>query len=390
MHSLPRVVVGIVFIILSLVLPRSANAVSEGQILLSDNFSDSNIDGWTIQYGNWYINPQGNLAGSNSGKMLGGKINTGSSEWDNYRIDLDINGFQGIDGGVGFRYTPNGNLYDLNLRFGTGSYNTPEAILKKTEDGTTTTIGDTHSLTLIGQKWYHLKTELSNENIKIWINDSLIFDIKDTGTKVKKGTIALSYWTGDIGVAYMKFDNVVITALAPPPPPKLPVIFIAGIGGSELKASQDIVWSSSDGHGGTFSHAYSTNEKIWINDAEAKKLGDDDYFDVLRLKSDGITPEATLALTGNLNSFGYGEIDSFFTGMGYVKNTNFFIYNYDWRKDVRSTKDDLDALIETAKTASGQTKVNLVVHSMGGLIARYYISDSIKAVKVNKLGSRQL
>ena len=188
-------------------------------------------------------------------------------------------------------------------------------------------------------------------------------------------------WTSPKDDLYFVLNN----NAAPPPPPKLPVVFIPGIGGSELKTSQDIVWSASDGHGGTYSHGYTNNEKIWVNQDEAAKLGDDDYFDVLRLKPDGVTPEATLSLTGNMNPYGYSDIESFFTGMGYVKDNNFFVFNYDWRKDVRSTKDDLDALIESAKTASGQTKVNLVVHSMGGLIARYYISDSTKAIKVNKL-----
>ncbi len=171
----------------------------------------------------------------------------------------------------------------------------------------------------------------------------------------------------------------------PPPPPKLPVIFIPGIGGSELKASQQIFWEQPDGHGSTYKHGYEANEKIWVNQDKAVELGEDDYFDVLKLKSDGVTSEADLALTGNLTSFGYGDIDSFFTGMGYVKGTNFFIFPYDWRKDVRTNKDSLDNLIEQAKTASGQPKVNLVVHSMGGLIARFYISDSQKAAKVNKL-----
>lgn len=169
------------------------------------------------------------------------------------------------------------------------------------------------------------------------------------------------------------------------PPPRLPVIFIPGIGGSEMKASQDIFWSKDDGHGGTYSHGYANNEKIWVNQDEAAKLGDDDYFDVLKLKADGVTPEADLSLTGRLTSFGYPDIDSFFTEMGYSKGTNFFVFPYDWRKDVRSTKDSLDTLIESAKIASGQSKVNLVVHSMGGLVARYYISDTTKAAKVNKL-----
>lgn len=180
-------------------------------------------------------------------------------------------------------------------------------------------------------------------------------------------------------------DDIYFVLTNNSPPPKTPVVFIPGIGGSEMKATQDIVWSKEDGHGGTYSHAYASNEKIWVNQDQATALGDDDYFDVLKLKTDGVTPEAPLNLTGDLTSFGYSDIDSFFSGMGYVKNTNFFVFPYDWRKDIRESRDSLDNLIEQAKTASGQTKVNLVVHSMGGLVARYYISDPNKAAKVNKL-----
>lgn len=152
-----------------------------------------------------------------------------------------------------------------------------------------------------------------------------------------------------------------------------------------MKATQDIIWSKDDGHSGIYSHAYAGNEKIWVNQDKAAELGNDDYFDILKLKADGETPEADLTLTGDLTSFGYSDIDSFFTDMGYVKNTNFFVFPYDWRKDVRNSRDSLDALIETAKTVSGQSQVNLVVHSMGGLVARYYISDTNKAAKVNLL-----
>jgi len=168
-------------------------------------------------------------------------------------------------------------------------------------------------------------------------------------------------------------------------PPKTAVIFIPGMGGSELKTSQDVFWSTDNGHGGQFSHSYPANEKVWINEDEATKIGDDDYFDVLRMKSDGVTSEANLALTGNLTSSAYADIDSFFSGLGYVKGEDFFVFAYDWRKDIRHTKDLLDSLIKTAKQKSGQPKVNIVAHSMGGLVSRYYIADSEKAKNVNKL-----
>lgn len=178
----------------------------------------------------------------------------------------------------------------------------------------------------------------------------------------------------------------ILTDTSPPPPPKkLPVIFIPGIGGSEFKTSQDIIWSKDDGHGGLYQYAYAGGEKVWVNETKAASLGDDDYFDILRLKSDGQTAEAPLELTGNLTPFGYPDIDSFFTGIGYQKGTDFFVFPYDWRKDIRTTQTSLDSLVEEAKQKSGMSKVNIVAHSMGGLVARNYISNAERASKVSKL-----
>src|SRR3989344_5322604 len=134
-----------------------------------------------------------------------------------------------------------------------------------------------------------------------------------------------------------------------------PVVFIPGMGGSEFKVSQDIYFSGDDGHGGIYSHGYTANEKIWVNQNEAAKAGDDDYFDILKLKEDAVTPVSSgVTLTGELTPYGYGDIDSFFQGLGMSKKT-------------------------------GLPKVNIVAHSMGGLVARNYISATPSASKVNKL-----
>ena len=117
----------LLFLILLFTLPALA---AEGDILLFDDFNDGNLNGWTIENGNWFIN-NGNLAGSQSGRAFGGRIDTGSSQWDNYRLEADVNGFQGIDQGIGFRYTPNEGSYEVNLRYGTGIFDTPEIKLWK-------------------------------------------------------------------------------------------------------------------------------------------------------------------------------------------------------------------------------------------------------------------
>ncbi len=170
-----------------------------------------------------------------------------------------------------------------------------------------------------------------------------------------------------------------------PTPSKTPLIFIPGIGGSELKVKDTYLWTAPDGHGGTYTHTYPAEEKVWVNEGEAIMPGNDDYFDILRLQSDGQTSEANLELTDNIFAGAYHPTIDFFTTNGYTLNQNFFVFPYDWRKDVSLTAPLLDQKIEAIKTQTGSQKVDLVAHSMGGLVARNYIADPIKAQKVRKL-----
>ena len=165
---------------------------------------------------------------------------------------------------------------------------------------------------------------------------------------------------------------------------RTPLILIPGIGGSEFKTADVVNWSSNDGHGGTFTNVYSAGEKVWVNGIEALKPGSDDYFDILRMKSDGQTSEANLELTGTIFVIYQKTID-FFISNGYKLNEDFFLFPYDWRKDISLTASLLDQKINEIKIQTGSPKVDIVAHSMGGLVARNYISDAGRATKVRKL-----
>jgi pimeloyl-ACP methyl ester carboxylesterase len=169
-------------------------------------------------------------------------------------------------------------------------------------------------------------------------------------------------------------------------PTKTPLIFIPGIGGSELKIKTATNWSQHDGHGGTYNHIYTESENpIWLNAVQAGLPGNDDFFDILRLKSDGKTNEADIDLTGNLVDFAYKPTIDFFTSNAYKLNQDLFIFPYDWRKDIADTKELLDQKIATIKQQTGTQKVDILAHSMGGLVARNYISDPTKATNIRKL-----
>ncbi len=215
-----RLFVSIFLLIIILFTKLQLVQASGESVLFFDDFSDGSLSDWVIEGGNWSVD-NGNLLGFETGRAHAGRIDSGSGEWDNYRLDVDVNNNLGVDEGVGFRYTPGGSSYELNLRHGTGAFGTPELVLRKNLNGVVSTIGDTHSVSLVNNKWYQVRVEVINENIKIWVNNSLVFSITDSGTKIKKGTITLSYWTGDVAVAKVRFDNVKVTTLNPPPDPFL-------------------------------------------------------------------------------------------------------------------------------------------------------------------------
>jgi pimeloyl-ACP methyl ester carboxylesterase len=64
---------------------------------------------------------------------------------------------------------------------------------------------------------------------------------------------------------------------------------------------------------------------------------------------------------------------------GYVENQNLFSFPYDWEKSNVDTAKLLAQKISQIKTTCGCSKVDLVAHSMGGLVATQYIeSDDYK------------
>lgn len=172
---------------------------------------------------------------------------------------------------------------------------------------------------------------------------------------------------------------------APDPPTKTPLILIPGIGGSEFKVLEETFWSKDDGHGGIYTKAYSKDEKVWVNEGKAAEPGEDDYFDVLRMKNDGISSEVNLGLTNNLVARAYQQAIDFFTSNGYTLNQDFFVFPYDWRLDNTQSINKLTEKIQEIKNQTGSEKIDIVAHSMGGLVARSYISDSTKAQNVRKL-----
>lgn len=69
----------------------------------------------------------------------------------------------------------------------------------------------------------------------------------------------------------------------------------------------------------------------------------------------------------------------------YILGESLFTFPYDWRKNNEFTAQLLKAEIKNIKNQTGAEKVDLIAHSMGGLVARYYIESNLYQNDVDQL-----
>lgn len=150
-----------------------------------------------------------------------------------------------------------------------------------------------------------------------------------------------------------------------------PVIFIHGVLGSRLKDSK-------------------TKEDVWPG--AISRLFSHDYSDAAyEINPDNLEPVQSNSVPyaifdGAAGRDFYGKIVHTLSNIGGYKLTkigqkvnpkhkNYYVFLYDWRQDNVISAAQLADFIEQIKLDYGdpKLKVDIVAHSMGGLIARYYI-----------------
>lgn len=144
---------------------------------------------------------------------------------------------------------------------------------------------------------------------------------------------------------------------------RIPVVVIPGIMGSKL-----------------YNGNFNDDNLIWPNMIKILLPGSD-FLDVLKLSSDGKNPESqgvTILVGGIVDK--YDPLINYLHQNGYSEDDGtLIIFSYDWRKDIQ----DSAALLKN--TLSSYSKINIVAHSMGGLVAMAALNDPAFLQKVNKL-----
>lgn len=141
------------------------------------------------------------------------------------------------------------------------------------------------------------------------------------------------------------------------PDKKEPVIIVPGILGSRLNRASD-------------------GEEVWPSIGRMAIPGPDDYLDEIKLNSDSseITDINSTEIIESVLSFNqYGALIQKFKDNGYELGRDLLIMPYDWRLDIEISSMELDSIVDTAIVNSPTGKVNIVAHSMGGLLTKDYL-----------------
>lgn len=321
----------LLFFILSLLLPLVSPHTISAQALLWDNFDDGNTHdntpmSWTefaSNGGGWWIQ-NGEYVGTtvkNCGPDTFSYSLTDNPQLTDYAVSVKIMGTQGVDKKIMVRYQSNGTRYDINLIRNDGIY------LQKWVNYSSVGLWRT-GINNINNQWYLLKVEAVGKNIKVFIDNQKYIDINDENHPLLSGDVGLQVWPGFYNgcgsVTVTRFDDFVVTELTPPNS----IILLPGLGAS---------W----------------NYEAMILDANKSP---EEWF---------MTPGVKV----------YDGLIQTLQNAGYTINQNLFVFNYDWRKPVEGIANDLKDYIGRHPPPAG-TKINLIGHSLGGLVARTYIQEN--------------
>lgn len=188
---------------------------------------------------------------------------------------------------------------------------------------------------------------------------------RDQSLKLDSGNNDGCVW-GPVGMTF--YDKTFIIPQSAEPEPD-PVIIVPGIMGSYLYSSIDPgveVWPAV---GKTVLDPWDLHLNQLIMDEQGKPSAN----------SMIVPPQDIIRSVLNKDFFA-GLIDELKQN-GYVENENLFVFPYDWRLDLNwsaagipySGFNSLKDKVEKVKQQTGSAKVNIIAHSMGGLVAKNYI-----------------
>ena len=203
-----------------------------------------------------------------------------------------------------------------------------------------------------------------------WIHDSFIQ--QENGITIYPAGV----WENIV----CNFDNKKITD-------KTPVLIVPGITGTEIEKNGELLWADIVRLMNPLMPDSFIDPLAFSNDLRPSDL-DVSILDVIGVKDiQGI----------KLFDYTDGLIQEFIS-QGYKENETLFTFPYDWRYGVsgkyadgspnnqagKTNSDLLKEKIDSILQQTGSNKIDIIAHSMGGLITKKYVMDNPTTHKINK------
>lgn len=149
----------------------------------------------------------------------------------------------------------------------------------------------------------------------------------------------------------------------PPPPGKRPVLIIPGIAGTDLFYNNQLSWPD-------LVRMFNTNDVFLLNELS---LNDEGIDDSGLVNPGDIIREITLDFLPDTNIF--ASLITDLESAGYAAGDNYFVFPYDWRLNLVGSSSLLNDKIEQIKLLRDTDQVDIIAHSMGGLLVKNYLND---------------
>src|SRR3989338_4805003 len=212
--------------------------------------------------------------------------------------------------------------------------------------------------------WYQLQIEWRSspsQQLRYRVDEGMWTDWVVPRVNWTVGLNTINLFMGSVtGSGRIYFDDIREKLI----PNKTPVLIVPGLVGTNILRG---------------------NEKLWLDlDRNLIDIGDE-FMDSLQFGND-LKPLDENLTTGDIIRkpsilFDYSEsLINEFKNQGYIENEDLFTFPYDWRYGVSGKyadgKNNVDLLkqkIQDILTKTGSSKVDMVAHSLGGLIVKKYV-----------------
>ncbi len=151
------------------------------------------------------------------------------------------------------------------------------------------------------------------------------------------------------------------------PATKIPVLIIPGIAGTELYNGTDFIWPNINQMFFNINADQFITDNLSLDNA-GNSIKTINVNNVVESINDDIVTGLPI-----INTFLNLKLD--LVSSGYSIGNDFFYFPYDWRLDLNNTKDYLKTTIDSIKSQTGASKINIIAHSMGGLMVKDYIAQ---------------